>query len=48
MFKSDIDIIGYLIYGAMILVPAIIITDKSLSKEELNKTEHRNLETLNK
>ncbi|MBK8685301.1 MAG: peptide MFS transporter [Bacteroidetes bacterium] len=37
MFKSDIDIIGYLIYGAMILVPAIIITDKSLSKEERSR-----------
>jgi POT family proton-dependent oligopeptide transporter len=37
MFKSDIDIIGYLIYGAMILVPAIIITDKTLSKEEKSR-----------
>lgn len=37
LFKSDIDIIGYLIYGAMILVPAIIITDKSLSKEERSR-----------
>lgn len=37
MFKSDIDIIGYLIYGAMILVPAVIITDKSLSKEERSR-----------
>ncbi|MBL7755499.1 MAG: peptide MFS transporter [Chitinophagaceae bacterium] len=37
LFKTDIDIIGYLIYGAMIVVPAVIITDKSLSSEERSR-----------
>jgi len=34
MFKTDIDIIGYFIYGAMIAMPIIILTDKSLTKIE--------------
>ncbi len=34
MFKTDIDIIGYFIYGAMIAMPIIILTDKSLTSLE--------------
>ncbi|MBL7713160.1 MAG: peptide MFS transporter [Chitinophagaceae bacterium] len=34
MFKSDMDIIGYVIYGAMILMPVIILSDKSLNSIE--------------
>jgi POT family proton-dependent oligopeptide transporter len=37
MFKSDIDIIGYFIYGAMILMPIIILSDKSLTPVERNR-----------
>ena len=37
MFKSDTDIIGYFIYGAMILMPVLILTDKSLTKVERNR-----------
>lgn len=37
MFRSDVDIIGYFIYGAMILMPIIILTDKSLTKVERNR-----------
>ncbi len=37
MFNSDLDIIGYLIYGAMIVMPLIILTDKSLTSEERNR-----------
>lgn len=37
MFGSDMDIIGYLIYGAMILMPLIILTDKSLTKDERDR-----------
>lgn len=37
MFKSNIDIIGYFIYGAMILMPIIILTDKSLTSVERNR-----------
>jgi len=37
MFHSDIDIIGYLIYGAMIVVPLVIITDKTLTPEERSR-----------
>lgn len=37
MFKSDIDIISYFIYGAMILMPIIILTDKSLNTLERNR-----------
>lgn len=37
MFKTDLDIIGYFIYGAMILMPIIILSDKSLSKVERNR-----------
>ncbi|MBL7766027.1 MAG: peptide MFS transporter [Chitinophagaceae bacterium] len=36
-FKSDIDMIGYLIYGAMVIVPLVIITDKTLTKEERSR-----------
>jgi POT family proton-dependent oligopeptide transporter len=31
MFKSNIDIISYFIYGAMILMPVVILSDKSLT-----------------
>jgi proton-dependent oligopeptide transporter, POT family len=34
MFNSDIEIISYLIYGAMVAMPVIILSDKSLSKIE--------------
>lgn len=37
MFDSDLDIIGYLIYGAMIVMPLIILTDKSLTKDERDR-----------
>lgn len=37
LFKSDVDIIGYFIYGAMILMPVIILTDKTLTKVERNR-----------
>jgi POT family proton-dependent oligopeptide transporter len=34
MFKSDIEIISYVIYGAMIIMPILILTDKSLNVVE--------------
>ena len=34
MFKSDIEIISYFIYGAMIVMPIIILSDKSLTSTE--------------
>ena len=37
MFNSDLDVIGYLIYGAMIVMPLIILTDKSLTKDERDR-----------
>lgn len=37
MFNSDLDVIGYLIYGAMILMPLIVLTDKSLTKNERDR-----------
>lgn len=37
MFNSDTDIIGYFIYGAMVAMPILILTDKSLSKIELQR-----------
>ncbi len=37
MFQSDLDIIGYLIYGAMVVMPLIVLTDKSLTKEERDR-----------
>ena len=37
MFQSDIEIISYFIYGAMILMPVIILSDKSLTKLERNR-----------
>ena len=33
-FKTDIDLIGFLIYGAMIAMPIVIFSDKSLKHEE--------------
>ena len=33
-FKLDWDVIGYLIYGAMIAMPIVIFSDKSLKHEE--------------
>lgn len=37
MFKSNIDIISYFIYGAMIAMPIIILSDKSLTKIEMKR-----------
>ena len=37
MFKSDIDIISYFIYGAMVAMPILILTDKSLNKVEMQR-----------
>ncbi len=37
MFNSDIEIISYLIYGSMVVMPIIILSDKSLSKIEMNR-----------
>lgn len=34
MFKSDVEIISYVIYGAMIVMPIIILSDKSLTAIE--------------
>ena len=34
LFQTDIDLIGYFIYSAIIIMPLIIFTDKSLTKEE--------------
>jgi POT family proton-dependent oligopeptide transporter len=37
MFKSNIDVISYFIYGAMVLMPILILTDRSLTKLERNR-----------
>ncbi len=37
LFHNDVDIISYFIYGAMIVMPILILTDKSLSKIEMNR-----------
>jgi POT family proton-dependent oligopeptide transporter len=37
LFHLDIDPIGWLIYGAMIAMPIIILSDKSLNKEEKSR-----------
>jgi POT family proton-dependent oligopeptide transporter len=37
MFKSDLDIISYFIYGAMVAMPVLIFSDKSLSKIEIQR-----------
>lgn len=37
MFNSDLDVIAYLIYGAMVAMPLIILTDKSLTKDERDR-----------
>ncbi len=37
MFKSDLEIISYFIYGAMLLMPILILSDKSLTKIERNR-----------
>lgn len=34
IFKTDIDLIGYLIYAAIVVMPIVIFTDKSLTREE--------------
>jgi POT family proton-dependent oligopeptide transporter len=34
MFNTDIDLIGYVIYASMIIMPGIILIDKTLTKEE--------------
>ncbi|MDI1233687.1 MAG: oligopeptide:H+ symporter [bacterium] len=37
MFKSEVDLIGYVIYGAMIIMPIVILTDKSLNSQERSR-----------
>lgn len=37
LFNTDQDIISYFIYGAMIIMPIIILSDKSLSKVEKSR-----------
>lgn len=37
LFGSALDPVGYLIYGAMVIMPLIIITDKSLTKDERDR-----------
>lgn len=37
MFKTNVDIISYVIYGAMIAIPALILSDKSLNLKERNR-----------
>jgi len=37
LFHLDADPIGWLIYGAMIIMPIIILSDKSLTKEEKSR-----------
>lgn len=34
LFNTDIDLIGYVIYASMIIMPAIILLNKSLTKNE--------------
>lgn len=34
LFKTDLDLIGYFIYAAMVVMPIVIFSDKSLTKEE--------------
>lgn len=36
-FQSDIEIISYLIYGSMVLMPILILIDKSLNKQEVQR-----------
>ena len=37
MFKSDLEIISYFIYGAMVIMPIVILSDKGLSKVEMKR-----------
>ncbi|WP_444626554.1 peptide MFS transporter [Flavobacterium columnare] len=37
LFNTDTDIIGYFIYGSMVVMPLIILTDKSLTSVERNR-----------
>ncbi|HRB72170.1 MAG TPA: peptide MFS transporter [Flavobacterium sp.] len=37
MIGSDVDIISYFIYGAMVVMPILILTDKSLTKIETQR-----------
>ena len=37
MVGSDVDIISYFIYGAMVVMPILILTDKSLTKIETQR-----------
>ncbi|MGB3008023.1 MAG: peptide MFS transporter, partial [Chitinophagaceae bacterium] len=37
VFKTDLDVIGYVIYGAIVIMPIIILTDKSLTKQERDR-----------
>lgn len=37
MFNVDRDVIGYFIFGSMIIIPAIIISDKSLTSTEKSR-----------
>jgi POT family proton-dependent oligopeptide transporter len=34
IFNTELDVIGYLIYASMIIIPAVIISDKTLTKDE--------------
>jgi POT family proton-dependent oligopeptide transporter len=36
-FQSDIEIISYVIYGSMILMPVLILIDKSLTRQEVQR-----------
>lgn len=37
MFNSDTDLIGYLIYGAMVVMPLVILKDSSITAEERSR-----------
>jgi POT family proton-dependent oligopeptide transporter len=37
MFKSDVDLISYVIYLALVAMPIVILSDKSLTKIERNR-----------
>ena len=34
LFNTEIDLIGYVIYASMIIMPLVILLNKSLTKEE--------------
>ncbi|WP_428223463.1 peptide MFS transporter [Flavobacterium sp.] len=37
LFNTDTDVIGYFIYGSMVVMPLVILTDKSLNSVERNR-----------